>query len=99
MAIGLRLVIGVLGAVAVGLFSSHRSSLSVAIVSMAKYNSSAKGVSDDSDEGQCWLQSGNHGNSSSQNSNPIIRGEFDWSESLQVCFSLSLSDKKINLMF
>ncbi|CAG2175091.1 unnamed protein product, partial [Oppiella nova] len=83
MAIGLRLVIGVLGAVAVGLFSSHRSSLSVAIVSMAKYNSSATGVRDDSDEGQCWLQSGNNGNSSSQNSNPIIRGEFDWSESLQ----------------
>ena len=88
----MRWTVGVLGAVATGLFSSHRSSLSVAIVSMAKYNSSATGARDDSDEGQCWLQSGNHGNSSSQNSNPIIRGEFDWSESLQVC-SLSLSDK------
>ncbi|XP_054162156.1 uncharacterized transporter slc-17.2-like [Oppia nitens] len=78
----MRLYIGLLGAMATALFSSHRSGLSVAIVSMAKYNSSAH--KHDSD-GQCWQPDStgsSQGNDSSVDA-VIIRGEFDWSESLQ----------------
>ena len=74
----MRILVGLLGALACALIASHGSTLNVAIVRMARYNSSAIMLGDSS--GQCY-QSGSTNNSEEQ----VIRGEFDWDESLQVC--------------
>ncbi|CAG2105257.1 unnamed protein product [Medioppia subpectinata] len=60
--------------------SSHSSSLSVAIVRMAKYNSSA--VADTNPGGQC-LDRTLVGNGSDSDHELTVRGIFDWNESIQ----------------
>ena len=78
----MRIWIGLLGSLACALIHSHSSSMSVAIVRMAKYNSS--NVVHSNSTGQCVnLDSINNGNKTTT-VEPVVRGEFDWSESVQV---------------
>ena len=73
----MRLLVGLLGPFACALIASHGSTLNVAIVRMARYNSSANAHGESS--GQCY-QSGSKNSSDV----PDVREEFDWDESLQV---------------
>lgn len=79
----MRVWVGLLGSLACALMHSHSSSLSVAIVRMARYNSSHVSVTNDT--GQC--ADSHHGNT---NDNVVVTGEFDWSESLQVSIKFTL---------
>ena len=73
----MRLLVGLLGAFACALIASHGSTLNVAIVRMARYNSSTNAQGESS--GQCYQSSSNN-----SSEGPDVRGEFDWDESLQV---------------
>ncbi|XP_054162158.1 uncharacterized transporter slc-17.2-like [Oppia nitens] len=89
----MRLLIAILGSVATALFASHRSSLSVAVVAMAKYNNSAtQSNSDRIPIGDCSVHSGADEvvdistgmlNTSASAITNTIRGDFDWDERFQ----------------
>ena len=72
----MRLWVGLLGAIACALIASHNATLNVAIVRMSKYNSS--NLAQNGSSGQCFSIT------NSTDEVPVVRGEFEWSESLQV---------------
>ncbi|XP_054162157.1 uncharacterized transporter slc-17.2-like [Oppia nitens] len=79
----MRLCIALLGAIAAGFLSSHRSSLSVSIVSMTKYHTI--GAQNSTDSGQCFSITDSTGDGTQYDDSvvDVIRGEFDWDEKLQ----------------
>lgn len=83
----LRIFVGILGGFACALNSGLGSGLSVAIVSMVKYNQT---VSQDEGSGTCISAN------STQSENVVKRGEFEWSESFQVSIDQNNTIKMYN---
>jgi hypothetical protein len=83
----MRLFVGLLGALACALIASHNASLNVDIVRMARYNSS--NLAQNGSSGQCVSAT------NSTDEAPVVRGEFDWNESLPNPDTIRTSDGAI----